>query len=133
MKMTKAEIVASLDDFTKGYLGAALLCEELDHLSISDFTVFALAQATGDCARFQADNAKDLKAFLELYDEQEAGLCFWLTSRRHGSGFWDMDYAQGELAEAYKALTPVVTRLTEASHAYSENGVSLYRGKVYLD
>jgi hypothetical protein len=77
---------------------------------IEDIAPETLERMKADCARFQADNAADIEADLEL-----AGHDFFLTRCGHGSGYWDGDWAE-----------PAASRLTDAAHRFGE--VNLYVG-----
>lgn len=134
-----------LDDFTIGYLEAALWTEDPDPRSgeftqrdgwgIENIDPASLATAVEDCARFQRENRADLDA--APADDHRHGVDFWLTRNGHGAGFWDRGY--GSVGE----------RLTEAAHAYGEkylrgpdvedNGASseeqldAWDGVIYID
>ena len=99
-----------LDDFTQGYVTCMLWAESDDegvpldkNYDFDDFTPELRATVLNDCARFQHDNADDIKDRKSL-----AGHDFWLTRNGHGSGFWDGDWPEAG------------DRLTEASKAYGE-------------
>lgn len=82
-----------------------------------------LGRQLEDCARFQADNADTLSEC----DSYRAGMDFWLTRNRHGSGFWDGDYGHldgtGEAAQ----------RLTDAAHAFGEVCCSIYEEGTFIE
>jgi hypothetical protein len=118
--------VPDIDDFTRGYVEAALWSstdaveEPLDKTyDLSDIADETWHKILKDTAKFQRANAKDLSPF----DSARAGHDFWLTRNGHGAGFWDGDYPE-----------PQATRLTKASEAFK--GVDLYVGndgkKLYL-
>jgi hypothetical protein len=55
--------------------------------------------------------------------EAAFGHDLWLTTRRHGTGFWDRkELDRGDLGD----------RLTEACHAFGEPNYWFYRGWFYL-
>lgn len=122
----------ALDAFTQGYLEAAFWLttdwgdpddssnpNEHPEWSVDMLAPEAIAQATADCADFQAANAEDLAA--TGADDNRNGVDFWLTRNRHGAGFWDRGYGA------------VGDRLTANAHPYGET--DLYRGddgRLYL-
>lgn len=125
MAKTKAQILDSLDDFTRQYLETALWSstdpdsmEPLDDtFGIEDFTRDALVQAVEDCQEFQQAHSELWEA--DGNDDSQAGHDFWLTRNGHGAGFWDGDYPiNGD-------------RLTEASKVYGGIDLMPYRGRVY--
>jgi hypothetical protein len=110
-----------MDKFTEAYIVAALWSssdestpeggDPLDkNYGPDDLAPETLRQMQADCAKFQAENARDI----EGRDEQ-AGHDFWLTRNHHGCGFWDGDWP-----------TEAGDRLTNACKGYPE--VSLYVG-----
>ena len=124
-------------EFLRGYITCALWSspgdddEPLD--STHDKTNLAgetLQAMKNDCAKFMADNEKDLDEYTQNraiprgadYTEADcAGHDFWLTRNGHGAGFWDRGL--GELGD----------RLSEAADAFGES--HLYAGddgKLYL-
>lgn len=118
--------VPDIDDFTRGYVEAALwsstdaVGEPLDKTyDLSDIADETWHKILKDTEKFQRANAKDLSPF----GSARAGHDFWLTRNGHGAGFWDGDYPE-----------PQATRLTKASEAFK--GVDLYVGndgkKLYL-
>lgn len=106
-----AETRKALDSFTFGYISAAMwtLTDDdggsLDYLGLHDIAQSAINAAVTDCRQFQADNAE----WLAEYDDEQAGVDFWLTRNRHGAGYWDGDYTQ-----------PAAAKLTAAAHAFGE-------------
>lgn len=108
----------SFSEFFQGYLETALWSstwqddpdsEESfpldEEFGTDDFTEDALAEMRADCEAFYEH--------AELWsdnDDGQAGHDFWLTRNRHGAGFWDGDYENGD-------------ELTELAHPY---------GTVYL-
>jgi hypothetical protein len=122
-----------LDDFTHGYLAAALWAETddndtpLDSLySIEDFAPEAMTRAVADCAKFQADNSETLARVEyprnDFNDMAHAGHDFWLTRNGHGAGFWDGDLPD-DIGDA----------LTKASKQFGQ--VDIYPGddgKLYF-
>lgn len=80
---------------------------------------------------------KDCKDFIRHLKERKIKLClrgddtneneisemlghdFWLTRNRHGAGFWDGDWENGEV-------------LTELSHNFGGSNLYVFEEKVYL-
>ena len=124
-------------EFLRGYITCALwsstgdddqpLDSTHDESDLAGETLQAMKDA---CAKFMADNEKDLDAYAQnraiprdaQFSESDcAGHDFWLTRNGHGVGFWDRGL--GELGD----------RLSEASEAFGE--AHLYAGddgKLYL-
>lgn len=135
---TTAELLETLDDFTRAYLEAAFWAETdnstdaggdpvEDNYSFDDLDPDSLAQAIEDCRRFQEENAADLAA----YDHPQwsaaelGGHDFWLTRNGHGAGFWDRYDCLPEAAR---------DRLTAAAERYGEKTVGVGDdGNVYID
>lgn len=104
-----------MDNFTLAYIEAALWSstddkdEPLDsNYGIDDIAPETSQQMADDCAKFQAEHARDLAG-----NDTQGGHDFWLTRNGHGAGFWDGNWPQGE-------------RLTNASKVYGD--VYLYIG-----
>lgn len=101
-----------MNRFLEGYLEcAAWLCEG-DDAREAQFSADFLAQAAGDCAAFQAQNAELLAL---AGDDAQNGHDFWLTRNHHGAGFWDRGYPDA-----------IGNALTEAAHKAGER--DLYVG-----
>lgn len=91
-----------IDDFTKGYIEAALWSsideneEPLDkNYGIKDVSPESLSEIISDCEAFQSEMAKYLeKAGTPEYNGHD----FWLTRNGHGAGFWDREYDE-EIAD----------------------------------
>lgn len=116
---------AALDEFTKGYITAAMFTEAPDgglHGTFDDVDADTVKAMAEDCADFQKANAADLEAYVKAGRPLDhAGHDFWLTRNGHGAGFWDR--GMGDLGE----------RLSKASKAHG--GADLYQGddgKFYL-
>lgn len=114
-----------LDDFTRGFLEAALWAssdvesgESFDSqgYSVSDFSPKCRAELIKDCKAFQKENRADLA---EAGSDARNGGDFWLTRCRHGAGFWDRGY--GDLGD----------RLTKAAHVYGNVDLYSHRGKIH--
>lgn len=127
--MNKSTKLRSLDDFTQGYIRAALWSsndesnesggEPLDsNYDESDLTHEALDKMIRDCLNFQKENAELLA---QAGEDGQNGHDFWLTRNRHGAGFWDRGYDK------------VGDKLTDAAHAYGEVNLYLSGGKIYHD
>jgi hypothetical protein len=131
--MTKKFDLDSLDDFTRGYIGAILFSttdnsdesggKPLDvNYSEYDISSSAMAQIKRDCKAFQKENRSLLsQAYLEdgRYDEHKAGFDFWLTREGHGAGFWDRGF--GAVGDA----------LTKNSKTYGSFDLYVNKGKVF--
>jgi len=125
--------LADIDDFTRGYITAALWAETDDkewplddRFDIGDLDDSLLVHMVADCKKFQAENAAMLERACEEYPAHEctpqeyAGHDFWLTRRGHGCGFWD-----GDLSDE------VGDTLTAAAKKYHDINLYHWRGKVY--
>lgn len=117
----------NIDEFTKGYIQAALWSstddneEPLDkNYGVEDFDSGTLDVIISDCKEFQSEMTEYLeKAGTPEYNGHD----FWLTRNGHGAGFWDRGYKK-EIADV----------LTGASEFMGE--CYLYvgdNGKIYLD
>jgi hypothetical protein len=116
----------SLDTFTQGYLTALFWTEE-EHLTEegcanagpADMRPSFLADCIGDCAKFQSDNAADLKLAQERgRDLDHCGHDFWLNRNGHGTGFWDRKELEADglgerLSDACKRFSVVDVGLDE--------------------
>lgn len=97
--------------FLEGYLEcAAWLVNEAESEDAPLSSEF-IAEATADCAKFEAENADDLA---NAGDDAQNGHDFWLTRNGHGAGFWDRGYEE------------VGERLSEAARKFGE--CDLYLG-----
>ncbi|MGU3657748.1 hypothetical protein [Methylobacterium fujisawaense] len=125
---TRADVFASLDSFTQGYVECAIWADcNADSLGIEsdaafdDLSLAALSNMIFDCADFQAAHALDLEAYEAAgRDLAHAGHDFWLSRNGHGTGFGDR--GMGELGE----------RLHREAKGYG--GIDLYvgdDGKIY--
>lgn len=129
MAKTKADLIASLGQFTLGYIEAALWCgivheedsgTEERNYDIDDISAKALHEMIEDCTDFQAANRTDLIAARSTANTPaQQGHDFYLTRNRHGAGFWD------------RGLGEVGDRLAKAAHAYGDSSLALHRGKLY--
>jgi hypothetical protein len=122
-----------MDDFTRGYIRAALWSTNDesdesggvpldDNYGPSDLTHEAIDRMVQDCRNFQKANAKALSM---AGDDSQNGHDFWLTRNRHGTGFWDRGYGSDEF-DAGEALT-------NAAHAYGDANLYVSGGKIYHD
>ena len=105
---------AYLAAFTDGYVECALWVGVLvgdDEYGPVDLSDDALAEIRGDCRDFVTHHRHDLDA--AGGDPGQHGQDFFLTRNRHGAGYWDRGY--GEVGD----------RLTEASHPYGEQSLTL--------
>ena len=113
-----------LDKFTTGYIVCSLWSSTDesrddggdpmdDNYGPDDIAPESLDTMIKDCAKFKADNQKDLDN--SENSESRQGHDFWLTRNGHGAGFWDGDYPDG-----------IEDRLTAAAESFGES--SLYVG-----
>lgn len=129
-----------LDDFTHGYITAALWCSTDDagnpldsNYYIDDLAPETLARMVADCERFQRENAQLLEAATcrrgseECSESEQAGHDFWLTRCGHGAGFWDGDWFwHEETPEETQAMGDIGDLLTQAAKGFGN--VDLYIG-----
>jgi hypothetical protein len=139
-KPTKAQIISSLDPFTRAYIIAGLwscpISETNDSgidskYGIEDMTIAALNRCVKDCKAFQEQNERALNLAdyshirahgHDFEDSEFAGHDFWLTRNRHGAGFWD------------RGLRLCLGRiLTSASHAFGDIHFYVQGGKVAIE
>jgi len=122
---TAADLLATVDAFTQGYLECALWSstdesteeggDPLDaNYGLEDFDLKCLEMAIADCVAFQKANRRDLRGL----DAGQCGHDFWLTRNGHGAGFWDRNLAE----RGY--------RLTAACKAYGSVDLYVYAGLV---
>ena len=103
-----------MDTFTRAYLEAMEWTdcnsdnEEL--MNADGWSPELIASVKRDCEDFQDANWEDL----EDIDSEQAGVDFWLTRNRQGTGFWD------------RGLGEVGDRLTKNARTYGS--VDLYVG-----
>jgi len=134
---TTAELLETLDDFTRAYLEAAFWAETdnstdnggnpiEDNYNFDDLDPDSLAFAIDDCRRFQEENAADLA----LYSHRQwsaaelGGHDFWMTRNGHGCGFWDRDDCLPKDAGE---------RLTAAAKKWGEKCIDVYDNTVYIN
>jgi hypothetical protein len=131
MSRSKADILASLDSFTSGYIECALwsstesdadgnMGEPLDdNYGPEDIALATLLEMVRDCKAFQRDNDIDLEVVATHgYSAKQAGHDFWLTRNGHGAGFWD------------RGLADIGDRLSKASKAYGSVDLMVHRRRV---
>lgn len=85
--------------------------------SINDIDPCYLESLKTDCQLFFDENYSKIQTNISL-----AGHDFWLTSNRHGAGFWDGDWEE-----------KIGKELTEDSHKFSEHTFYVNEGVVYCD
>ena len=121
----------TLDEFYEGFVATAIWADLLDEDGDHDVGEYFEADLTDEsrkacwksCENFLTDNLADLTLYANsgVYVNDgdspftiswNIGADFWLTSRRHGTGFWDKGAISPEVDDA-------VSRLTEASHPYA--------------
>lgn len=91
---------------------------EAQQYDLSDMSEASHATFVEVCKDFCEANAADLSDI----EPGRAGHDFWLTSQRHGAGYWDGDYPY-ELGQ----------RLTKAAQVYTFDGVWREDGVVRID
>ena len=84
----------------------------MDH-TFHDIHPDAMVQIIEECKEFQTKAYEMIKDDIGL-----AGHDFWLTRNRHGAGFWDGDWKDGD-------------KLTEMSHDEGEIYLYVEDGKVH--
>lgn len=140
MKRTKAQIIARLDPFTRGYLVCALWSsnDESDdqggdpidqNYGVEGIAKDSLLAMIEECRTFQTDNAETLAAAYGVEIQTEwgvrpypidyAGHDFWLTRNHHGAGFWD------------RCLGAIGDALTAAAEKTGEAYLYVHRGYVH--
>ena len=85
--------------------------------TIDDIDPCNLESLKTDCQLFFDENYSKIQTNISL-----AGHDFWLTSNRHGAGFWDGDWEE-----------KIGKELTEDSHKFSEHTFYVNEGVVYCD
>lgn len=115
----------SFNQLVAGYLNAALADGEGENVN-PKFTWLhlsgeALAVAHVDCEKFwDSCVIQGIKFDHHVDDFSRIGNDFWLTRNFHGSGFWDGDYANGDL-------------LTDIAQAFGETYIYLGDDdKIYI-
>lgn len=135
----KAELIAELDNFAKGYIEALLWTTNGkvgdtglrdEGYTIQNLSLGALKKCKADCEAFQEANRENLNIY-EYHINQDsayAGHDLWLTRNHHGAGFWDRVSGTGV------DIKDTLIALTTASHAVGE--VDAYLGdddEVHLE
>lgn len=115
-----------LDTFTRQYVESLIWSaptdddgNELDSkesASWENFDESAKKTIIEECAKFQTENAKDIKG-----REKDAGHDFAMTRNGHGVGFWDGDWPKD-----------VGERLTEASKRFGEQMLYDENEKIFI-
>jgi len=129
--------LTKLDDFTRGYLEAALWAStdsddhdaplDRDH-HITDIEPESLASMTDDCARFQRDHAVLLAQAYEQYPQHHcspqayAGHDLWLTRIGAGCGYLDGDLSK----DVGDALTAAARNLGGTPELYVGDDKRIY-------
>lgn len=124
--MTKADRIAKLDEFTKGYLAAGLTLDVNDikpDCILADITHDSLCILEKDCATFQTEATKLLKRYYEVQGEEQAGIDFWLTRNGHACGFWDRGGIDRELGQ----------KLSDIAETFGRCSLAVTRGRVIVD
>ena len=112
-----------IDRMTRAYLEAAEwadldedITHSLDPSSLENWSAHSVTEAWLTCSDFARHNWDDLKGILA----SQAGHDLWLTSRGHGTGFWDR--GMGEIGD----------RLTEACQDRNHSVVFLHKDSQKL-
>jgi hypothetical protein len=108
-------------DFFNGYIQAALFCNtdengdpNMDGYSITDLDEFTHDVMCADCLSFfnRAKGYITAEAEPPTKMWEQAGYDFFLTSHRHGAGFWDGDWPEhGDTLTKLAHLYPEETLL----------------------
>lgn len=120
-------MASDLQRFTDAYIECALWSSTDDddvplddNYTAADIAPETLERMRADCAKFieQTRMVLDAVEALGVHGDtyKTAGHDFWLTSNRHGAGFWDGDW-DVEVPEASGEVGKV---LTNAAHAFGE-------------
>ena len=119
IKETLVKAKGYLHDFFTAYMDAALWSSTDIHTDEPFNINFSIGNISSETMDNMLSNCKEFirkaGSLLDDVPADKAGHDFWLTSQRHGSGFWDGDYPK-EVGE----------KLTELSHQFPE--VNLYIG-----
>lgn len=97
-----------------GYLEAVLWTNELDELTIYDFTPEALDTINADIDTFTTKAGN----LLDNIEDSQIGHDLWLTRNGHGAGFWD------------RGLGAIGDTLTEYAHELGDQDIEEFEGKV---
>lgn len=111
---SKAELIASMDEFAQAYVTCALWSTFDEPHDVYDVTRVCLARMIRDCEAFQAAN-RDL---LQGLDAAQCGHDLWLSRNGHGVGFDDR--GNGAVGEA----------LQKVARMMGEVDLTVYRGKI---
>jgi hypothetical protein len=134
---TKAQIFASMDEFTTAYIECMLWSstDESDesggnpldqNYGPEDIDLKALRSIVKDCADFQDSHEYQALAFyvhkqgIRTYTPANGGHDFWLTRNGHGAGFWDRGF--GAIGD----------RVTEAAEVYGGCDLYIHRKRVHI-
>jgi len=99
------------------YLETALWTEEFDEQTIFDFSPESRVRAEKDCRAFVTE------ADAREYEPEKVGHDFWLSRNGHGSGFFDAEYLNEDLATWWQKLAQKAGKC----------GVSIVDGRAYLE
>jgi hypothetical protein len=84
-----------LDEFTRGYITAAFFTQYSD-LAFDDLSDGTLGTIRRECEAFQKECSGALEqACAYDYTREKAGMDFWFTRNRHGTGFVDRNELDG--------------------------------------
>ena len=98
-----------LDETLQSFLTTALWANVCDSLEPEDIPDYERKLAREAVSAFLTTFHEDALAAIDERDAEALGHDLYLTSRRHGAGFWDGDWSND-----------LGNRLTEAAHTLSE-------------
>jgi len=99
------------------YLETALWTEDFDEQTIFDFSPESRATAEKDCRAFATE------AEAQEYEPEKVGHDFWLSRNGYGSGFFDAEYLNEDLATWWQKI----------AQKAGKSGVSIVDGRAYLE
>lgn len=132
--------ISKLDDFTRGYLDAALWSSTdsdnrdatLDRdYHITDIEQDSLSEMVAECEKFQADNSALLVQAYEQYPDTHcspqayAGHDLWMTRVGSGCGYWDGDLSK----DVGDALTAAAKAIPGTPELYVGDDKLIHYGK----
>lgn len=136
------KVFSDLSGFVQGYVEAMFFTETSsvyksnwnnldlgDHdgsipydATFQDVSSDALMDIIADCARFCANAKHELsRAYLNAYDERQAGRDFWYTRNGHGVGYWDREMLEDGLGNDLSEIA-----LTFGTHDITFDGGHIF-------
>jgi hypothetical protein len=120
-----------LDTFERAYIETMLFTETDDDdcpldeaFDITDLPNETILALKSDCEDFRSPDNTHLLELAEEeygYDDEKAGIDFWLTRNRHSAGYWD------------RGLSHYGDELTKAAHSMGERRAYIGdNGQVYI-